>query len=298
MPTIELEEHANFEDWQPVARHLLNHDVAPDSVHWNDSAVRDLFSADDVLNSNNLAKPSNPSDSIRVPRDFFNLARFAACHRNPQRFDVLYRLLWRLSHGEKRLLQDAADPLVITANRLAKEVGRDRHKMQAFVRFRALDLKDIGSDSVATVYTAWFEPDHYILQLNAEFFCRRFHNMDWTIASPYQSLHWIGRELFVGAGTDRSQLPEHDDFENYWRCYFANIFNPARLKIQAMLNEMPKKYWHNLPEAPLIQHLVKHAGKREQNMLFAAPKDRQKLPDKTRFNRARWLEQKHQKLST
>lgn len=292
MPSIELEEYADFQDWQPIARYLLNHEVAPDSVCWNSSAVRDLFNTNQVLNPNDLAEPSNHTSAIRVPRNFFNLARFAACHRSPQRFDVLYRLLWRLSHGEKYLLQNTADPLVITANRLAKEVGRDRHKMQAFVRFRALDLKDIGSANVSTVYTAWFEPDHYILQLNAEFFCRRFHNMDWTIASPYQTLHWIGRELFIGTGTDRSQLPDYDDYENYWRCYFANIFNPARLKTQAMQNEMPKKYWQNLPEAPLIQPLISSAGRREQKMLLAAPNARQKLPEKTRFNRERWLTEK------
>ncbi|MBB3048198.1 putative DNA metabolism protein [Litorivivens lipolytica] len=292
MPTIELEEHADFQDWQPLARHLLSKQIPPDDIRWNGAATGNLFGDDDALCPDDITDASHRPSSIRISRQFIGLARFAAAHRDPQRFDVLYRLLWRLFTGERKLLQDAADPLVITANRLAKEVGRDRHKMQAFVRFRALDLKDINSDRAPTIYTAWFEPDHYILRLNADFFCRRFHNMDWTIASPYQSLHWIERKLFVGAGTDRSQLPDHDDYENYWRCYFANIFNPARLKIQAMQNEMPKKYWHNLPEAPLIQHLVKGAGQREQAMLLAPPKAAPKLPSKTRFDRERWLKKK------
>lgn len=287
MPTIELEEHADFHDWQPIARTLLYDQVPPDEIHWNASATGELFGDENIACANDF-----PDSKIRVPQRFITLAKFAACHRDAKRFDVLYRLLWRLSQGESQLLEDSADSLVISANRLAKEVGRDRHKMQAFVRFRQLTFKEAGYNSLATVYAAWFEPDHYILQLNADFFCRRFYNMDWTIASPYQSLHWIGRELYVGAGTDRSQLPDHDDFENYWRCYYANIFNPARLKTQAMQNEMPKKYWQNLPEAPLIQQLVKSAGAREQNMLLTAPADAQKLPNKTRFNRERWLAEK------
>lgn len=293
MPTVELEEYADFHDWQPFARYLLYKQIPPDNVCWSSAASGDLFGGKVALTSEEVTVPAVASARIHISRQFISLARFAACHRDPQRFNVLYRLLWRLFKGERKLLQDAADPLVITANRLAKEVGRDRHKMQAFVRFRALNLKDVDSDKRSTVYTAWFEPDHYILRLNADFFCRRFHNMDWTIASPYQSLHWVGHELFVGTGIDRSQLPDHDDYENYWRCYFANIFNPARLKVQAMQNEMPKKYWRNLPEAPLIQHLMKSAGKREQNMLLAAPADAQKLPEKTRFNRERWLAEKH-----
>ncbi|HBK16082.1 MAG TPA: uracil-DNA glycosylase, partial [Erythrobacter sp.] len=44
-------------------------------------------------------------------------------------------------------------------------------------------------------------------------------------------------------------------------------FNPARLKIGAMLKEMPKKYWKNMPEAALIPELVAGAQNREAQMV-------------------------------
>lgn len=302
MPTVELEEYADFQDWQRVARFLLCENVPPDEVRWSGGATGNLFGSDDIISPACLSSSGDRPSGILIPRRFINLATLAACHRDAQRFDVLYRLLWRLVQGERQVLQDAVDPLVLRANRLAQEVGRDRHKMQAFVRFRELSLKDIqcadpqaGEDKPLgynTVYTAWFEPDHYIVRLNASFFCRRFYNMDWTIATPYQSVHWLDRQLYFGAGTDPSQLPDHDDFESYWRCYFASIFNPARLKVNAMQREMPKKYWHNLPEAGLIPQLVDGAGRRERDMLLDAPQDRPKLPGRTRFNREHWLERK------
>ena len=56
-----------------------------------------------------------------------------------------------------------------------------------------------------------------------------------------------------------------------WRAYYANIFNPARLKLAAMTREMPKRYWKNLPEAELIGPLTRQAAEREDAMVKAAP---------------------------
>ncbi len=59
-----------------------------------------------------------------------------------------------------------------------------------------------------------------------------------------------------------------------WRTYYANIFNPARLKVGAMLKEMPKKYWRNMPETSLVQPLIASARARELEMIDrAAAKD-------------------------
>ena len=171
--------------------------------------------------------------------------------------------------------------------------------MRAFVRFREVHFRDVNApaalyeeNSETRLFISWFEPEHYILRLNAEFFCRRFHNMNWSIMCPYQSLHWSNKKLYLGAGADPSQVPQEDALEDYWRCYYANIFNPARLKVQAMCNEMPKKYWHNLPEANLIPELIKGAMERTQAMIEAPTHKRGSMPEATRFKRQQWLDDK------
>jgi DNA polymerase len=63
------------------------------------------------------------------------LAERVVLHRSDERFDLLYRLLWRLQ-DEPHLLHIASDVDVARANILASEVGRAAHKMKAFVRFR------------------------------------------------------------------------------------------------------------------------------------------------------------------
>jgi DNA polymerase len=69
-----------------------------------------------------------------------------------------------------------------------------------------------------------------------------------------------------------SQAPGPDELESLWKTYYANIFNPARIKLGAMKKEMPKKHWPTLPETELIPQLLRQAPTRVQTMLAAAPK--------------------------
>ena len=55
--------------------------------------------------------------------------------------------------------------------------------------------------------------------------------------------HWDGGALQLGEGARRTDAPDGDALEDLWRVYYANIFNPARLKVDAMVKEMPVRYW-------------------------------------------------------
>ncbi len=137
--------------------------------------------------------------------------------------------------------------------------------MTAFVRFR----KTLGSEHEH--YSAWFEPSHHILRLTSDFFCKRFSNMDWSIYTPEGSAHWNQSELVFGPPGTRKDIPDGEIMEQLWCTYFSNIFNPARLRLDAMRAEMPVKYWKNLPEAPIIAKLTSEAGARTSSMVAAAP---------------------------
>jgi len=71
--------------------------------------------------------------------------------------------------------------------------------------------------------------------------------MRWSILTPGRSAHWDGESLTFTDGIDKSKAPSEDKVEALWLTYYGNIFNPARVKVHAMLAEMPKKYWRNLP---------------------------------------------------
>src|SRR5205085_7476172 len=117
----------------------------------------------------------------------------------PERFALLYSLLWRLQRQPK-LMDDRADREVRRIEDLARSVRRDTHKMRAFVRFRL-----VGQPDGAEHYVAWFEPEHHILRANAGFFVRRFANMRWSILTPKGSLLWDGETLTEGPPAQRSE---------------------------------------------------------------------------------------------
>src|SRR5690606_2779052 len=148
---------------------------------------------------------------------------------------------------------------------MEKSVRRDSHKMHAFVRFVKVGT---GEDER---FVAWFEPDHYIVERNADFFIRRFAGLRWTILTPHASADWDGEKLSIGPGATKADAPTEDVSNDLWRTYFANILNPARLKVKAMQAEMPKKYWRNLPEASLIPELIKGADEAARTMIEKLP---------------------------
>ncbi|MBE9638002.1 UdgX family uracil-DNA binding protein [Salipiger mangrovisoli] len=257
MRRVSLPETGTFEAWRNEARDLLGAGVPPEELLWQrGQGEGDLFAE---------ALPPVSGAPVSVPRGFVDLARLVVWHRDPERFARLYALLWALRR-EKRLLEDRGDPRVEKLTRMAKEVSRDRHKMTAFVRFREIGQAGANRRSFA----AWFEPSHYILELTAPFFVKRFGDMDWAIYTPDLSAHFEGGALRLAPGAARPDLPE-DAAEDLWRTYFRNIFNPARVKLKAMQAEMPKKYWHNMPETRLIPEMVATAQARAREMAEAAP---------------------------
>ncbi|MGN6498462.1 MAG: TIGR03915 family putative DNA repair protein, partial [Tsuneonella sp.] len=268
---ITLLEPDDFEFWRDQARALVQCDVPPDRVAWIEPG-----GAGDLFAGGKRRLPSPPVDArpVRASRAFVERAKSAICHSEPERFAVLYRLLWRLQ-GNPRLLEDGADPDVRRLEELARSVRRDIHKMRAFVRFRLVEGEANGEQH----YVAWFEPEHHILRVNAGFFVRRFANMKWSILTPRGSLHWDGDRLEEGPPAQRSDAPSGDPTEDLWRKYYASIFNPARLKIGAMLKEMPRKYWKNMPEAALIPQLVAGAQAREAAMVEAGAMEFEERPE-------------------
>ncbi|MEO7937055.1 MAG: UdgX family uracil-DNA binding protein, partial [Burkholderiaceae bacterium] len=195
-----------------------------------------------------------------------DLCRDVVLHRDPRRFDLLYRLFWRLQR-EPTLRHDPLDEQMRQAQHWARTVHRDLHKMKAFVRFRAL----VDTPSGPPLHVAWFEPGHHIVEAVAPFFVRRFAAMRWAILTPERCLRWDGSALVCGPGAEREDAPPADAGEALWLTYYQSIFNPARLKLRMMEKEMPRRYWRNLPEAALIGALAAQAAPRTSDMVARGP---------------------------
>lgn len=254
--SVRLDPAWSLDAWRDAARLALQRQVAPEQLDWLQGDEGGLLAAPSLQDA---PAPARPAATVPVPKSFVELAATCLCHRDPARLSLLYRMLWRIAHGERGLLTNPADADVMRAMALAQAVRRDSHKMKAFVRFREVPGED-------EAFIAWFEPDHHIVDRVAPFFQRRFTGMRWAILTPYRSARWDGQALAFGPGSQQADAPVADAREELWRTYYANIFNPARLNTRMMQQEMPAKYWKHLPEASLLPTLVRDAGDRVQQM--------------------------------
>ena len=255
----------DFQGWRALARERLAAAVRPEEVVWSDERRPSLF-------GEAAARPGageGPRDGRAAPgvgrvapgivrattpsisREVLGLLELLACYRDPGRWDLMYRLAWRVIHENRALLDNDADPDVRTARLWSKAVSQDVHKMHAFVRFH----ETVGMDEV-TCYVAWFEPQHEILRYAIPFFEKRFGNMRWMIATPDGAAVWDGTHTDFIDSPGRSAVPREDSTHDLWRAYYRNICNVARVNPRMMQREMPQRYWRNLPEATEIHALL------------------------------------------
>ena len=185
---------ADFEGWRRLARAALQAGIPPEEVAWRAAVSPPDLQVSGVLRGHDGA-------TVRVPPGFVDLARRVICHRSGERFALLYRLLWRITQGERALLEICTDPDVRRAGRMAQSVQRDQHKMKAFVRFR--QIAGVRPEQ----FVAWFEPEHHVVDALAPFFCARFAGMRWSILTPERSVHWDGAALSFAAGRTPGERP-------------------------------------------------------------------------------------------
>jgi DNA polymerase len=244
---IQVAVENNFVTWRNAARELIRSGVRPQEILWLPAGHSGLFDTKDFR--------SNMKPSFHVPNEFLKIAEAAACCDEPERWSLLYRLLYRIVFENHELLQIESDPDVRSMRLMEKAVGRDVHKFHAFVRFRQIDCG--GKE----IYIAWHEPQHFTVERATPFFARRFGTMNFSILTPKGCAHWDCENLTFSPAATRDLAPVGDETEEFWLLYYRSIFNPFRLKVKAMKKELPVRHWRTLPEAVLIPELIRSSHK-------------------------------------
>jgi len=214
-----LASETDYAGFREEVRALLAHQVPPDSVHWETAEAqnRDQF-ADPSPPADNRGRGVPKAASSIVPASFMRLCEVVVLHRAPERFDLLYRLLWRLVH-EPGLRSDPVDADMLHAHQMGQAVRRDLHKMKAFVRFRPVRH---GLGEVLQV--AWSEPTHHIVEAAAPWFVRRLPQSRWALFTPERSVEYDGRQLHFAHGLPRHDAPGPDAPDADWLACYERVF--------------------------------------------------------------------------
>lgn len=165
---------------------------------------------------------------------------------------LLYHYIQKLIGSKYYGSTDFSDDGVLKINQLAHKVGREKHRMEAFVRFQL--TKD-------DVYFANIEPDFDVIPLISKHFRNRYADQQWIIYDVkrkygiFYDLHTV--EIISLDLTDihsntlkKSSVFTDEEFEyqDLWNNYFKSTTIKSRINTKLHVQHVPKRYWKYLSE--------------------------------------------------
>ncbi len=155
----------DFEAWRATARDALHAGYLPEELDLQDATVPSTLAL--TLDTDDQATGA-PIPKPHTSKAFLDMAAVVAVHRDPERWNLLYRILYRLQ-GNRQLLNLETDEDISQLLRLEAQVRRDLHKMHAFVRFRkVLEPSDPSERPVVLDEPVPIDPDphaHHLVLL-------------------------------------------------------------------------------------------------------------------------------------
>ena len=132
---------SSFESWRAAARRLLAQGVAPQDVVWREPE-KTPESGPTLFDT--PAEDAAPSASeMLVPRAFLELARAVAPHPDPERWGLLYSVLFRIARGDHDLMLRRGEPELQRLRRLAEEAPAASAPGAAAYVPKTLDLEQL-----------------------------------------------------------------------------------------------------------------------------------------------------------
>lgn len=145
-----------------------------------------------------------------------------------------------------------ADPVILKISQVVKMVRREKHRMDAFVRFK---------QTKEGVYFATIEPDYNVLPLNISHFKNRYADQEWIIYDLKRNygVHYNLKDVnFIEVSFNKDSLKETKQslffsenelaFQELWKNYFKSTNISSRKNMKLHVRHIPKRYWKYLSE--------------------------------------------------
>lgn len=152
---------------------------------------------------------------------------------------------------------DYGNTTVLKISQAAKMVGREKHRMEAFIRFHLIDND---------IYFANCEPDCNVLPLIASHFKKRYADQKWIIYDLKRDYgisydlekveeitikfdHPLGQRGIVNKAGEESRFRgSENNYRDLWNQYFKSTNIESRKNMKLHLQHVPKRYWKYLSE--------------------------------------------------
>ncbi|MCB2379937.1 TIGR03915 family putative DNA repair protein [Hymenobacter sp. BT635] len=172
----------------------------------------------------------------------------------PDRELLIFRYADLAMRSSQDIAENYADDNVRRVAHLAQQMGREKHRMEAFVRFEK---------TADELFHATIEPDFDVLPLIAPHFTKRYADQRWLIYDRrrhyglYYDLHRTDIVQFEpdtaaprrSTSVSATVLDEREPlFKVLWQTYFDHVNIPERKNIKLHRRHIPLRYWKYLSE--------------------------------------------------
>ncbi|TFF39633.1 TIGR03915 family putative DNA repair protein [Mucilaginibacter psychrotolerans] len=147
--------------------------------------------------------------------------------------------------------EDYGNKYVVRVSELVRMMRREKHRMEAFVRFQQL-----GDGT----YYAAVEPDFNVLPLLIRHFKSRYADQKWIIYDikrKYGLYYDLHDTQFIEMDFADANMPgnviaafseEEGIYQQLWKCYFHSVNIASRKNTRLHVRHIPKRYWKHLTE--------------------------------------------------
>lgn len=161
---------------------------------------------------------------------------------------ILDVIRYAIAHPQKKVLADMTNLSVLKLERYNKQVNREKHRMEAFVRFRLI------ADSV---FVAEIEPDFNVMPIIAKHFRQRYQDQKWMIfdRKRHYGLYYDLQSVELISINHQQSLDKLSNlasdeafYSDLWRIYFDKTSIASRKNSRLHVQHVPKRYWKYLTE--------------------------------------------------
>ena len=176
---------------------------------------------------------------------------------------------YAIDYPSRHIMEDLGNLSVLELVQTVKSVGREKHRMEAFVRFE---------HTTDDIYFARVEPDFNVLPLIGEHFRQRYQDQHWAIydltrnygiyydksnstpkrPAALQTITDLDDAVLRNPASIHS--PDEQRYQRFWQGYFTNVNIKERKNPKLHKQYLPQRYWKYLSEKqvlPNAEHLQK-----------------------------------------
>ncbi|WP_233836128.1 DUF4130 domain-containing protein [Paraburkholderia sp. ZP32-5] len=241
-----------FTAWRHAAREALRDGIAPESIEWVESDAATAPHTPPASACREAAQPTTPPAPTAISRDLLTQLETAACFRADDRWALLYRILWRWTHGERSAVEPHDPDGALLAQRV-EAVERETAKLVLGTLFRRRD-PSMGPPE----FVGWYAPYHDLLERAAPRFVKGMGDSTWMLATPRGAAFWNGMLLRIGQTAAEERIEaEHalpastmigeaitsEPIEALWLAWYASAVNAQSIPV-------PLRYWRMPPAGP------------------------------------------------